>query len=215
MEIQICNYYKKIGKNLILENVNLSMKGGHVYGFWGVNGSGKTMLMRAIAGLIRPSSGTVFVDGKVLGKDISFPAQMGIFLERPAFLDSYTGFDNLHLLAQINQRIDDIAISDSMKTLGLNPQDNRKYSKYSLGMKQKLGLAAAIMENPELILLDEPTNSLDESSIELLKTAIKKYRDGGSLLIISSHDRDFLYGISDEIYHVTAGRVEVKDGEEK
>lgn len=208
MRIDISNVTKRFGKNLVLEDINLLLDSGQVYGLWGINGSGKTMLMRTIAGLIHPTSGFIAIDGQVLGKKISFPKSMGLLLENPAFLDSYTGFENLSLLAQINQKINDNQICESMRLVGLEPKDERKYRKYSLGMKQKLGIAAAIMEHPELILLDEPTNSLDEITVNMLPPIIRALRNEGALIIVSSHDKDFLYRVSDKVYHIKAGRIE-------
>lgn len=208
MQIEISNVTKQLGKNLVLENINLLLHSGQVYGLWGVNGSGKTMLMRAIAGLIRPTSGTITIDGKVLGKEISFPKSIGLLLESPAFLDSYTGFENLRLLAQINREINDDQICEAMQLVGLEPKDERKYRKYSLGMKQKLGIAAAIMEHPELVLLDEPTNSLDEVAVNMLSPAIRSLRNEGVLIIVSSHDKDFLHSVSDKVYHIKEGKIE-------
>lgn len=213
MFIQISHVSKTIGKNQVLQDVNLTMEGGYVYGFWGINGSGKTMLMRAVAGLIRPSSGTITIDGQQLGKDISFPASMGLFLERPAFLDNYTGLENLRLLAQINGVAEESDLIRAMEALGLDSAKDKKYRKCSLGMKQKLGIAAAIMEKARLIILDEPTNSLDEGSVELLKGVIKELKVYGCLIMVSSHDRDFLSSISDKIYGVAAGRVQVKEND--
>lgn len=214
MLIKISQLSKNIGKNQVLCDVNLTMEACHVYGFWGINGSGKTMLMRAVAGLIRPSSGKITIDGQELGRELSFPKDMGLFLERPAFLDNYTGLENLRLLAQIKGKVEDGPLVQTMEALGLDSSCGKKYRKYSLGMKQKLGIASAIMERAQLIILDEPTNSLDESSVELLKKVIKELKSQGCLLMVSSHDREFLCDISDEIYSVTAGRVEVK-GHEK
>lgn len=207
MNIDFRNYTKIIGKTTILDGISISMTGGQVYGLWGINGSGKTMLMRAVAGLIRPSSGSISINGQTLGMDISFPKSIGILLEAPAFLDSYTGLDNLKILAQIKEEIGEAEIRKTLKQLGLNPDDKRKYRKYSLGMKQKLGIAAAIMEQPELILLDEPTNSLDEASVKLLYPLISSLRNNGSLIILASHDIEFLFEVSDKVYEIKVGRI--------
>ena len=208
MYIEISEYGKRIGKKIVLENINLQLSGGNVYGLCGVNASGKTMLLRAIAGLIRPTTGRVMIDGKLLGKEISFPPSVGILLESPSFLDSYTGQGNLELLAQIKNEIGKEQICEVMKRIGLDPDDERKYKKYSLGMKQKLGIAAAVMEHPKLILLDEPTNSLDERSVEMLISFFKDLRDEGALIVVTSHDKSFLYRISDVIYHIDDGKIE-------
>ena len=207
MIINVYNVSKRLGKRDVLQDINLSLTSGKIYGLWGMNGSGKTMLMRVISGLVRPTHGYVDADGCILGKDISFPTRMGLFLERPAFLDNYTGFDNLDLLAKINKTIGNDEICKAMEEMGLNPSDTRKYKKYSLGMKQKLGITAATMENPDLILLDEPTNSLDEASISMLRNVIENRRKNGALIVISSHDKDFLYSVSDKIHHIDSGTI--------
>lgn len=207
MIINVYNVSKRLGKRDVLQDINLSLTSGKIYGLWGMNGSGKTMLMRVISGLVCPTHGYVDVDGCILGKDISFPTRMGLFLERPAFLDNYTGFDNLDLLAKINKTIGNNEICKAMEEMGLNPSDTRKYKKCSLGMKQKLGIAAATMENPDLILLDEPTNSLDEASISMLRNVIENRRKNGALIVISSHDKDFLYSVSDKIHHIDSGTI--------
>ncbi len=208
MEIQIKGASKYIGKARILDNVNLTLQGGKVYGLRGTNGSGKTMLMRLIAGLIRPTSGEVTVDGKVLGEDMDFPASMGLLLENPAFLLPYTGIKNLELLAKINGVIQIPQCRQAMEDVGLDPDDKRTYRKYSLGMKQRLGIAAAIMEKPELILLDEPVNALDENGVAQICRLIRRERDRGAIVVVACHDPTILEAIADEVLLVTNGRVE-------
>ena len=145
MNIEISNYTKVIKKATILENVNLSMHSGNIYGLKGVNGSGKTMLLRAVCGLIYPTMGKVMIDDEVLGRDISFPRSVGTLIENPAFLPNYTGFKNLQLIASLKMVATDEMIEEALSDVGLNPKDERTFRKYSLGMKQKLGIAAAIM----------------------------------------------------------------------
>ena len=180
----------------------------HEKPFDGVNGSGKTMLMRAVSGLMYPTSGTISIDGKVLGKNMAFPEKIGMLIENPAFIDSYTGYDNLKMLASISKG--EVDISRALETVGLNPQDKRKYRKYSLGMKQRLGIACAIMEEPKLLLLDEPFNALDKEGQEKLSEIIRDMRDRGSLILLSSHDKDELENLSDVIYLVDSGRFKLK-----
>lgn len=210
MYIQIKNASKIIKGANILQNVNLDLHGGTVYGLQGPNGSGKTMLMRLIAGLIRPTSGSVIVDEKTLGKDIDFPPSIGLLIENPAFLPNYTGLKNLELLAEIQGRIRQEEICRSLSDVGLNPEDKRKYRKYSLGMKQRLGIAAAIMEKPDLILLDEPTNSLDEAGTVQICKLIQAERDRGALIILTSHDPKVLENMADEIYIIREGSLQRK-----
>lgn len=208
MYIQVKKASKNIKGATILQNINLDLHGGIIYGLQGPNGSGKTMLMRLIAGLIRPTSGSVVVDGKQLGKDIDFPPSMGLLIENPAFLPNYTGFKNLELIADIQRRIGKEEIARSLADVGLDPEDKRKYRKYSLGMKQRLGIAAAIMEKPDLILLDEPTNSLDEAGTAQICELIQAERDRGALIILASHDLNLLENITDEIYTIHEGTLQ-------
>lgn len=210
MEIYVNNATKKIKDSVILDSVNLELRSGYVYGFQGPNGSGKTMLMRLIAGLIRPTSGAVYIGQRKLGKDIDFPESLGLLIENPGFLPGYTGFRNLTLLAGIKSKIDDSQIRKAILDVGLEPDDKRMYKKYSLGMKQRLGIAAAIMESPELLILDEPTNALDDSGTEQICNLIKRERDRGALVIMSCHDSEILDRMSDEIFTVSEGKVERK-----
>lgn len=207
MEIEVRNLTKRISGNLILDNINIKMTGGKIYGLKGKNGSGKTMLMRAICGLILPTEGQVIIDGQVLGKDISFPNSLGALIESPGFISNYSGFKNLKILSEIQGKIDDNKINEVLTMVGLDPKEKKKFKKYSLGMKQKLGIAAAIMEEPEIIILDEPTNALDESSVISLRKTLQKYRDAGALIIISCHDSEELEFLSDEIFFMENGRL--------
>lgn len=205
--IDIKNVTKIIHKHTVIQDISASMQSGKIYGFQGINGSGKTMLMRLVSGLIRPGRGSVEMNGKILGKDITFPESIGLFLENPAFLGGYSGFQNLKMLASIQKRVSDTQICDVLSSVGLDPQDNKKYRKYSLGMKQRLGIAAAIVEEPEIVILDEPTNSLDTDGIELLKTILIRQRERGALVIISCHDLSILQAMSDEIFLLESGRI--------
>lgn len=207
MEIEVRNLTKRISGNLILDNINIKMTDGKIYGLKGKNGSGKTMLMRAICGLILPTEGQVIIDGQVLGKDISFPNSLGALIESPGFIANYSGFKNLKILSEIQDKIDDNKINEVLTMVGLDPKEKKKFKKYSLGMKQKLGIAAAIMEEPEIIILDEPTNALDESSVISLRKTLQKYRDAGALIIISCHDSEELEFLSDEIFFMENGRL--------
>lgn len=213
MEIIVDNVTKYIKNALILEKVSLELCSGMIYGLQGPNGSGKTMLMRMVAGLIRPSSGTVTIDGRKLGIDMDFPPSVGMLIEGPAFLPEYTGFQNLKLLAQIQGRVGKDEICTAMSNVGLIPEDKRKYRKYSLGMKQRLGIAAAIMEHPDLLILDEPTNALDDYGINQICQLIRNERDRGALVIMSCHDALILEDLADEVFSVSAGRIKKKVNE--
>ena len=206
MSIEFKNVSKKLGNNIVINNVNIEIKKGIVTGLKGINGSGKTMMMRLIAGLIYATKGEVIIDGKVLGKDISFPPSIGLMLENPAFLPSYNGFDNLKMLASIKGEIKDEKIDEVLETVGLAAID-KKYRKYSLGMKQRLGIAAAIMEEPDIILLDEPTNSLDASGQEMVKEIVAKEKESGATVILSCHDSALLESMCDEIFNIEVGEI--------
>ena len=210
MNIQIKNCSKKIKGTTVLQNINLELSGATVYGLQGPNGSGKTMLMRLISGLIRPTSGSIIIDGKTLGRDFDFPPSMGLLLENPEFLSEYTGIINLKLLANIQGRIGQEEICQALLKVGLSPEDKRKYRKYSLGMKQRLGIAAAIMERPDLILLDEPTNSLDEKGTEQICELIRAECRRGALIVLASHDSKVIERVADEVYVVNNGCVQRK-----
>ena len=204
--IRIENVSKKIGKNIILDNINLELNTGCIYGLRGSNGSGKTMLMRVIAGLMKPTSGSVYIDDKRLYKDIEFPDSIGILIENPAFIGNMRGLDNLMLLASyVSDKPRDIAY-EAMEKVGLNPDDKRKYSKYSLGMKQKLGVAAAIMGGPDIILLDEPINAIDEAGVQMIKDILVELKDD-RVIVVACHDREELDFLADEIYLVKEGCV--------
>lgn len=205
--IEIKNVSKTIHRQPVIQNVCVSMQSGKIYGFQGINGSGKTMLMRLISGLIYPTQGNIKINGKLLGEEITFPDSMGLFLENPAFLDSYSGFENLKMLASIQNQITDGQIRDTLRAVGLEPADEKKYRKYSLGMKQRLGIAAAIMETPDIVIMDEPTNALDTDGVELVKAILTAQRERGALVIISCHDLSLLQEMSDEILLLESGCV--------
>lgn len=206
-EIAIQNLSKTIKGNAVIQDISMNLKSGVIYGFKGINGSGKTMLMRLICGLIRPTEGEIRINGKTLGKDLSFPESIGVFLENPAFLDSYSGFQNLKILASIKSVATDEDIRATLSRVGLSPNDKKKYRKYSLGMKQRLGIAAAIMEKPDIVILDEPTNSLDADGVMLVKQIVQEEKVRGALVILSCHDGELLKDLSDEIFLLECGHL--------
>ncbi len=192
-EITIQNLSKIIKGNAVIQDVSMNLRSGVIYGFKGINGSGKTMLMRLICGLIRPTEGEIRINGKTLGKDLS--------------LDSCSGFQNLKILASIRSVATDDDIRATLSRVGLHPDDRKKYRKYSLGMKQRLGIAAAIMEKPDIVILDEPTNSLDSDGVTLVKQIVQEEKARGALVILSCHDGALLEGLSDEIFLLERGRL--------
>ena len=206
-EIVVNEVSKSIYGVPIINSVSMTLVSGNVYGFQGINGSGKTMLMRLICGLIYPTKGEIVIDGKRLGKEITFPQSVGLLLENPAFLDSYTGFENLEMLASIKNIITREEIHEAITSVGLDPLDKRKYKKFSLGMKQRLGIAAAIMEKPDILILDEPTNSLDSSGVSLVKTILAKERERGAIIILACHDLPVLQDVSDGIFLLEQGKI--------
>lgn len=206
-EIVVNEVSKSIYGVPIINSVSMTLVSGNVYGFQGINGSGKTMLMRLICGLIYPTKGEIVIDGKRLGKEITFPQSVGLLLENPAFLDSYTGFENLEMLASIKNIITREEIHEAITSVGLDPLDKRKYKKFSLGMKQRLGIAAAVMEKPDILILDEPTNSLDSSGVSLVKTILAKERERGAIIILACHDLPVLQDVSDEIFLLEQGKI--------
>ncbi len=197
MIVEVEAYTKTIKKATVLDSITLSLRSGLVYGIRGENGSGKTMLLRALSGLIRADSGRVVIDGKTLKKDIEFPNSMGLLVNGPSFIGAYTGLQNLKILASIKQVVGCADIEQALHAVGLDPDDKRPYSKYSLGMKQRLGIACAVMEHPDLVLLDEPFNALDAQGIELAKAIISAERERGALVVVATHDKGELEGIED------------------
>lgn len=201
--IQLKNVSKKIKKNTVLDQVSLTLEKNKIYGIQGVNGSGKTMLLRAICGLMK-TEGEILINGKNPRDEI---LDIGVMIELPGFLKEFTGKENLELLSLVQKKITETDIEEALLLVGLGTTDDLKYGKYSLGMKQRLGIAQAILCRPELILLDEPTNAIDEGGVKRLVKLIKALKLAGSTLIITSHDRAFLESVADEILFMDRGKV--------
>lgn len=207
MNIEIKHYNKQLKKKVILQDINLSFEGGKIYGLHGRNGSGKTMLLRAICGLILPDSGEVVIDGKVIGKDIDFPQSVGVIIEHMNLIDEYSAYKNLEILAKIKKIATKDDIKNALIQVGLDPDDKQRIGKYSLGMKQKLNIAQAIMEHPDLLLLDEPTNALDDATVTQVRDLFLKLKENGALIIIASHNKEDLSALCDEIIEIADGRI--------
>lgn len=207
MKLVVSGVEKKIKGNTILSEVNLELESGHVYGFIGVNGSGKTMLFRAISGLMDISGGEVVWNGKRLHKDMKVLPNMGIIIENAELYPELTGLENLKLLAKLNNKITEDEIRESIKRVGLDPDDKRIFKKYSLGMKQRIIIAQAIMEKPDILLLDEPTNALDEEAVATIRKIILEEKQRGALVLIASHNKEDIRLLADEVYYVKQGKV--------
>ena len=207
MILEIKNYTKIIKNNLILDNINLTFKSGNVYGFYGRNGSGKTMLFRAITTLIHPSNGDILVDGKSIINNEFDLSQIGVLIEDPGYYPHLTGFENLTLLYTINNKRNDTYITDILKKINLEFAANKKYKEYSLGMKQRLRVAQAFMENQKIIILDEPTNGIDEEGLEQVHKLINEARNNDKIILIASHNKDDLISLCDIVYNINNGKI--------
>ena len=208
MKIEIRNVTKVIKKTKVIDNVDITFEGGKIYGLSGKNGCGKSMLMRLISGLIYPTEGEVVIDGKILGKDCSFPKSIGLLIENPAFLEEYTAYENLRMLNGVGgNRLDKEEILSLIKSVGLDPHDSRKYYKFSLGMRQRLGIAAAIMGKPDVILLDEPINAIDEDGVSEIRDLIRSLSGEDRIIIIACHDKEEMEYMADEIIYMKDGKI--------
>lgn len=209
--IVISHATKVIRRRTVLDDVSLELPRGGIYGFSGVNGSGKTMLFRAVAGLIHLTSGTIDVFGRRIGRNASFPEGLGLILESVGFWEEYTGLDNLRLLAGIRGEIGDDQIRATLERVGLNPDDGREYGAYSLGMRQRLAVAQAVMEAPGLLVLDEPTNALDVDGIALVCRIVREERERGATVLLACHNEPGLEALFERRFHMADGRI-VREG---
>ena len=207
MKIIAENIVKTIKKKIILDNISLELESGNIYGFVGRNGCGKTMLFRALSGLMHIDSGRITIDGKVLHKDINVPPSIGLIIENAGLYNEFSGFKNLKLLADIDKKISDREITKAISDVGLDPNDKRPVRKYSLGMKQRLIIAQAIMESPDIIMLDEPTNALDESGVKLIRDIILREKERGALVLIASHNKEDIEILADRVYYMDGGKI--------
>ena len=204
-EIFVENVTKTFGDQEVLRTVCVKFEMGKIYGIVGRNGSGKTVLPKCICGLLYPQAGTVTVGGKVVGKDVDYPENIGFIIEAPGFLPRYSGLKNLKYLASVRGKVQEDEIRKYMELVGLNPDDKKHVGNYSLGMRQRLGIAQALMENPDILILDEPMNALDNNGVEEIRTVLLKMKEQGKLIIIASHVRDDIDILCDEVYGIDAG----------
>ena len=205
--IQLQNVSKKIKTNQVLNNISYTFEEGKVYGLYGRNGSGKTMLLRAVSGLIRLDSGSIYVDGKKLHEEISFPDNTGIVIENMELLPRFSARQNLKILAKIRNKADDRSITEALKRVGLDPDSTLKVKEFSLGMKQRLNIAQAIFEKQKLILLDEPTNALDEKGVGLIYDIIREEREKGAVIVIATHHKEDLEELCDVVLKIDEGKI--------
>ena len=205
--IEIENLTKTFGTQTVISDVSVIFYPGKIYGFVGRNGSGKTVLMKMILGFIKPTSGTIKVNGKQVGKEIDIPDDIGAIIETPGFLPEYSAFQNLKLMAMIRGKITSERIRETIKLVGLDPDSKKHVGKYSLGMRQRLGIAQAIMEDPQILLLDEPLNGLDNEGVEEMRNVLLKQKEQGKLIIIASHSKEDIDILCDEIFRFDHGKI--------
>ncbi len=205
--IKVLSVIKTIRNRLILDDVSLHVEAGEFAGIYGVNGSGKSMLLRVISGLVLPDSGTVHVFGRQVGRDIEFPPDLGAMIDGPGFLLDRSGFYNLQLLASIRNLISPQRITEVLEMVGLNPNDKRPVKTYSTGMRQRLGIAQAIMEHPRLLLLDEPTSALDSEGSRQIENILKQMQKQGVTILIVSHKASELVSLCDNLYKMHEGKL--------
>ncbi len=210
--IRVENVTKKFGDVTALDRVNISFEAGKIYGIIGRNGSGKTVLFKIMIGYLKPTGGRVIVGDREIGKDIDFPDNMGIIIENPGFLNRYSGYKNLEYLSSIRKIIGKEQIRESMERVGLDPDSKKRVGKYSLGMKQRLGIAQAIMENPDILILDEPMNGLDNQGVDDVRNILLKLKEEGKTIILASHNKEDIEILCDEVYEMEHGKLNKSPG---
>lgn len=199
---------KKFGSDTVLYDIHLTMEQGNVYGICGNNGSGKTVLMKCICGFLPVTEGKIFVDGKRIGAEVDFPESIGVIIETPGFLTNLSGMSNLKILGNLKGRITNHEIREAMKKSGLDPDLKKAVSKYSLGMRQRLGIAQAIMENPDFLILDEPFNGLDKHGVTDIRNLILDLKAQGKTILLASHNNEDIRILCDRVYEIDGGRIQ-------
>ncbi len=209
MKLELINVNKNFKKIPIIKNVNYTFTGGKIYGLFGRNGSGKSVLLKLICGFYTPTSGSILFDGNDYNKILEFPKSLRALIESPSFFPDLTGYENLKILAKIQNKIGDKEIKEALDIVNLTSEMNKKYRKYSLGMKQKLGIAQAIMEDADVLILDEPFNGIEDISVQKIMNYLLELKKKGKLIIISSHIKEDLVKLADELIKMDAGELSV------
>ena len=203
--IEVQNVVKRFRDQVVLKNVSLSFEKGQIHGIVGRNGSGKTVLFKCICGLMHPEEGVILVNGKRVGRDVDMPEDIGAIIEAPGFLPNYSGYKNLRFLANIRRKIGKEEILNVLKTVGLDPESRKHVGKYSLGMRQRLGIAQAIMEDPEILILDEPMNGLDNAGVQDIRALLLELKAQGKTILLASHNHEDIAALCDTVHEMDGG----------
>lgn len=203
--IEVQNVVKRFRDQVVLKNVSISFEKGKIYGIVGRNGSGKTVLFKCICGLMHPEEGVILVNGKRVGRDVDMPEDIGAIIEAPGFLPNYSGYKNLRFLANIRRKIGKEEILNVLKTVGLDPESRKHVGKYSLGMRQRLGIAQAIMEDPEILILDEPMNGLDNAGVQDIRALLLELKAQGKTILLASHNHEDIAALCDTVHEMDGG----------
>ena len=203
--IEVQNVVKRFRDQVVLKNVSISCEKGKIHGIVGRNGSGKTVLFKCICGLMHPEEGVILVNGKRVGRDVDMPEDIGAIIEAPGFLPNYSGYKNLRFLANIRRKIGKEEILSVLKTVGLDPESRKHVGKYSLGMRQRLGIAQAIMEDPEILILDEPMNGLDNAGVQDIRALLLELKAQGKTILLASHNHEDIAALCDTVHEMDGG----------
>ena len=206
--IEVQNVVKRFRDQVVLKNVSISFEKGQIHGIVGRNGSGKTVLFKCICGLMHPEEGVILVNGKRVGRDVDMPEDIGAIIEAPGFLPNYSGYRNLRFLANIRRKIGKEEILNVLKTVGLDPESRKHVGKYSLGMRQRLGIAQAIMEDPEILILDEPMNGLDNAGVQDIRALLLELKAQGKTILLASHNHEDIAALCDTVHEMDGGVLE-------
>lgn len=203
--IEVQNVVKRFRDQVVLKNVSISFEKGQIHGIVGRNGSGKTVLFKCICGLMHPEEGVILVNGKRVGRDVDMPEDIGAIIEAPGFLPNYSGYKNLRFLANIRRKIGKEEILNVLRTVGLDPESRKHVGKYSLGMRQRLGIAQAIMEDPEILILDEPMNGLDNAGVQDIRALLLELKAQGKTILLASHNHEDIAALCDTVHEMDGG----------